>query len=155
MTAFPRHTQFDTTILLHAKLALYSVYAVQKLAQQLVPINATPHHSKQIIRSMVVLRHRIAGLAVVDRLKTEVITAAITHYQHIALLQARRHIIKRVINRHRMKHPEAPQVDFVLLVDAAAATFSSSTTWMPMDPDYTLFVAGKWPTPNKHVTAHF
>ena len=59
---------------------------------------------------------RIAGLAVVDRLKTEVITAAITHYQHIALLQARRHIIKRVINRNRMKHPDQVKVGTLMLV---------------------------------------
>ena len=53
---------------------------------------------------------RLAGLAVVDRLKSEIITAGITHYQHIALLQARRHILKRVMNRHKMKHPDEPKV---------------------------------------------
>lgn len=54
--------------------------------------------------------HRMAALFVVDRLKSEVITSAITHYQHVAVRQARRHIIKRIINRHKVKKPDDRKV---------------------------------------------
>ena len=57
-----------------------------------------------------VLFHRLAALFVVDRLKSEVITSAITHYQHVAVLQARRHILKRIINRHKVKKPDERKV---------------------------------------------
>ncbi|KAL3141541.1 Son of sevenless 1, variant 2 [Trebouxia sp. C0010 RCD-2024] len=50
--------------------------------------------------------YRVAALYTVDRLKSEVITSAITHYQHIAVLQARHHIIKRILNRQKVKHPD-------------------------------------------------
>ena len=53
---------------------------------------------------------RLAALFVVDRLKSEVITSAITHYQHVAVRQARRHIIKRIINRHKVKKPNDRKV---------------------------------------------
>ncbi len=54
--------------------------------------------------------HRLAALFVVDRLKSEVITSAITYYQHVAVLQARRHILKRIINRHKVKKPDERKV---------------------------------------------
>lgn len=57
-----------------------------------------------------VCRCRMAALFVVDRLKSEVITSAITHYQHVAVRQARRHIIKRIINRHKVKKPSERKV---------------------------------------------
>jgi len=57
-----------------------------------------------------VLCHRLAALFVVDRLKSEVITSGITHYQHVAVLQARRHILKRIINRHKVKKPDERKV---------------------------------------------
>ena len=57
-----------------------------------------------------VCRCRMAALFVVDRLKSEVITSAITHYQHVAVRQARRHIIKRIINRHKVKKPNERKV---------------------------------------------
>jgi len=57
-----------------------------------------------------VLCHRLAALFVVDRLKSEVVTSAITHYQHVAVLQARRHILKRIINRHKVKKPDERKV---------------------------------------------
>lgn len=53
---------------------------------------------------------RVAALYTVDRLKSEVITSAITHYQHIAVLQARHHIIKRILNRQKVKHPDRHKV---------------------------------------------
>ena len=53
---------------------------------------------------------RLAALYIVDRLKSEVITSAITHYQHIAVLQARRNIIKRILNRQKVKHPDHHKV---------------------------------------------
>ena len=53
---------------------------------------------------------RLAALFVVDRLKSEVITSAITHYQHIAVLQARRQIVKRILNRQKVKHPQQIKV---------------------------------------------
>ena len=56
--------------------------------------------------------HRLAALFVVDRLKSEVITSAITQYQHVAVLQARRHILKRIINRHKVKKPDERKVCF-------------------------------------------
>lgn len=55
--------------------------------------------------------YRLAALYIVDRLKSEVITSAITHYQHIAVLQARRHIIKRILNRQKVKHPQQIKVN--------------------------------------------
>ena len=53
---------------------------------------------------------RLAALYIVDRLKSEVITSAITHYQYIAVLQARRNIIKRIMNRQKVKHPDHHKV---------------------------------------------
>ena len=66
---------------------------------------------------------------VVDRLKTEVITSAITHFQHVAVLQSRRHIVKRIINRHKVKHPDQPKVRMLLLcVHDMLAYFCSSSS---------------------------
>ena len=56
------------------------------------------------------LSYRLAALYIVERLKSEVITSAITHYQHIAVLQARRQIIKRILNRQKVKHPDQHKV---------------------------------------------
>ncbi|KAL3155128.1 Son of sevenless 1, variant 2 [Trebouxia sp. C0009 RCD-2024] len=58
--------------------------------------------------------YRVAALYTVDRLKSEVITSAITHYQHIAVLQARHHIIKRILNRQKVKHPDRHKTARVL-----------------------------------------
>ncbi|DBA77107.1 hypothetical protein WJX77_005031 [Trebouxia sp. C0004] len=58
------------------------------------------------VMQLLVDLYRLAALFVVDRLKSEVVTSAITHYQHVAVLQARRHILKRIINRHKVKKPD-------------------------------------------------
>ena len=54
---------------------------------------------------------RLAALYIVDRLKSEVITSAITHYQYNAVLQARRNIIKRILNLQKVKHHDQRKVN--------------------------------------------
>ena len=50
---------------------------------------------------------RLAALFILERVKSEVVTAAVTHYQAIALAKTRRRALRRLLKKYDASWPKA------------------------------------------------
>eukprot|EP00891_Asterochloris_glomerata_P005137 jgi/Astpho2/5137/Aster-06348 len=78
------------------------------LPQEVVNTIKREAHSNVVLQQMLLDMFRLSGLYVLERLKSEVIACAVTHYQHLAVQQTRTQTLRRLAAREKRHNNAGP-----------------------------------------------